>query len=101
MVPHRPVLHTKDRCWQQTAPRLGRGKALPLCYAGAPAEVLFSSPRPKNSAITVKPSALLFSCVKNLSCRTACANGEATLYSAFTRDGGTQMGSEHTWHQAM
>lgn len=30
--------------------------------------MLFSSPLPKNSAMTLKPSALLRSCVKNLSC---------------------------------
>jgi len=39
--------------------------------AGALADVLFSSPRPKNSAITLKPSALFLSCVKNLSCARA------------------------------
>ena len=32
------------------------------------AAVAFKRPRPKKSATTPKPSALLFSCVKNLSC---------------------------------
>ena len=39
--------------------------------------LLFSSPRPKNSAITLKPSELLFSCVKNLSCRATSTHASA------------------------
>lgn len=40
-------------------------------YAEVELLVLLRMPRPKNSAMTLKPSALFFSCVKNLSCGRA------------------------------
>lgn len=51
-----------------TTPKFHRDAGGGSAAAAAVTDVWFSSPRPKKSATTPKPSAELRSCVKNLSC---------------------------------